>query len=448
MVHFRVVYIVAYFVVLMFLNCHAQTITDIENLYTSVMTSYKKSIRPNTNHSEPTYINISVEMFKIVEVNLPLGSISIVATVFASWEDTRISWTPSSYGNATKLTLGTSEVWYPQFLFQPAVDDLEEFGVSSAKIQYTYTGSATMQNGNMLPFACDFNEAKYPFDVQNCYFIGLQVGYSSDDIKYNMDRSTLILRNYEQNSEWDLLSTDCFSIHYPPYVTFQCSFDMARKEKYFMLIKLVPILLLSYLNILCFKLPVESGERIGYAITCLLSLAFYLTDISNTLPTGSLNMSYLSYLLCVFIIFSSLSCAISILTSKVYNKDENTPVPKWLQKLSYWLSWPPLCFKSWQRKNKRKDSKIKPITVFTKRHLESLAKEETLTDFTNKDIEAFNADSTQTLDEELELEGAVETENIQINWKEVTYVVDEFTFYVVMIISTISLLATLLVIAT
>ena len=42
-----------------------------------------------------------------------------------------------------------------------------------------------------------------------------------------------------------------------------------------------------FLNTMVFVLPTESGERVGYAITCLLSLSVYMTFASEGLPDSS-----------------------------------------------------------------------------------------------------------------------------------------------------------------
>jgi hypothetical protein len=43
-----------------------------------------------------------------------------------------------------------------------------------------------------------------------------------------------------------------------------------------------------------FKLPPESGERMGYSLTTLLAYAVYLTLMSEHLPAVSLDIAYLS----------------------------------------------------------------------------------------------------------------------------------------------------------
>ena len=64
------------------------------------------------------------------------------------------------------------------------------------------------------------------------------------------------------------------------------------------MIMMIPVCLLSFLCCAVFLLPPDSGEKIGYALTVLLSYAVYLSLISENIPEDSLNVSLLSEYTC------------------------------------------------------------------------------------------------------------------------------------------------------
>ena len=63
-------------------------------------------------------------------------------------------------------------------------------------------------------------------------------------------------------------------------------FELTIRRKPFNILQtvVIPIAILSILNICVFVLPCESGERAGYAITVFLAFAEFMTVFSSTLP--------------------------------------------------------------------------------------------------------------------------------------------------------------------
>ena len=56
---------------------------------------------------------------------------------------------------------------------------------------------------------------------------------------------------------------------------------------------LVPMVLLAFLSAMVFKLPPDSGEKMGFSLTVLLAYAVYLTIISDDMPSTSTSTSVL-----------------------------------------------------------------------------------------------------------------------------------------------------------
>jgi hypothetical protein len=81
---------------------------------------------------------------------------------------------------------------------------------------------------------------------------------------------------------------------------------------------------------LVFILPVESGERVSYAITVLLSIAVFLTLVGDNIPKSSKPMSLFSYYLMSNLILSTVIMFTTIANLKVYHQHVDKPVPKWL----------------------------------------------------------------------------------------------------------------------
>ena len=88
---------------------------------------------------------------------------------------------------------------------------------------------------------------------------------------------------------------------------------------------------MSLINLFTFLIPVESGERISYSITCLLAIAVFLTLVSDNLPKSSQPMSVMCYYLMSILIISVLICLAIILNLNVYFTEDDTHAPDWCE---------------------------------------------------------------------------------------------------------------------
>ena len=66
-----------------------------------------------------------------------------------------------------------------------------------------------------------------------------------------------------------------------------------RRDQFYNTNVMLPIILSSFLVTLVFVVPAESGEKLSYALTVLLTIAVFLTIIGETLPAISLTTSVL-----------------------------------------------------------------------------------------------------------------------------------------------------------
>ena len=71
---------------------------------------------------------------------------------------------------------------------------------------------------------------------------------------------------------------------------------MRRRDQFYNTNVMLPIILSSFLVTLVFVVPVESGEKLSYILTIVLTIAVFLTIIGDTLPAVSLTTSILGNL--------------------------------------------------------------------------------------------------------------------------------------------------------
>ena len=74
----------------------------------------------------------------------------------------------------------------------------------------------------------------------------------------------------------------------------QFSLALKRKSQYSIINVIVPIVLLSIMDLLVFWLPPESGEKVSLGITVLLSFSVFLLVVDERMPRTSDTIPLLS----------------------------------------------------------------------------------------------------------------------------------------------------------
>ena len=94
-------------------------------------------------------------------------------------------------------------------------------------------------------------------------------------------------------------------------------------------------MLMAMLNICVFLLPPDSGERVGFAVTLLLSVIVFLTIAQKLLPATTIpRLPYLCVaLVCSMVMSGSIVVSVIIGCWLHYRKDIH-PIPKWINKIS------------------------------------------------------------------------------------------------------------------
>ena len=83
-------------------------------------------------------------------------------------------------------------------------------------------------------------------------------------------------------------------------------FKLQRRANFALFTLVTPLIMLAFLNISVFLVPINSGEKGSFSITIFLSYGILFTVISDTLPQNSLQIPYfvlfISILLCLCVI--------------------------------------------------------------------------------------------------------------------------------------------------
>ena len=117
------------------------------------------------------------------------------------------------------------------------------------------------------------------------------------------------------------------------------SLTFGRQTDFILVHKTVPLLLLAvsypFVNIV----PLNSGERVSYAVTVLLAFVFWPAIVTEDLPNNSAKISILSLIVSVCIGCSTASTVVSVVLCRIADCNEDHPKPKLLVIVEKRLRW-------------------------------------------------------------------------------------------------------------
>ena len=158
------------------------------------------------------------------------------------------------------------------------------------RVMIRSNGKVTYYTAGKTETACVLDLTFYPFDVQSCYIQIDSWTYPESKVKLTNLSSEINVRFYRPNGQWELTATkviverDSFEMTFAKllFVLY-----LRRKPLFYGMVLVIPITILSFLMVLAFMLPAESGEKIGLEMTVILSMTVFQLLIAENVPDTS-----------------------------------------------------------------------------------------------------------------------------------------------------------------
>ena len=148
------------------------------------------------------------------------------------------------------------------------------------------------------------------------------------------------LGDYYPSVEWDILSVPAerhekyYSCCHEPYPDIFFNITLRRKTLFYTVNLIIPCVSISYLSVLAFYLPADSGEKIALCINILLSQTMFFLLISEIIPSTSLALPLLGKYLLFTMILVGLSVVITIIILNIhYRKPSTHKMAPWVRKV-------------------------------------------------------------------------------------------------------------------
>ena len=303
------------------------TMQDTNTTRDLILANYSTDTLPVTDQSAILYIYANFYLRSIIELDEPKGEITTTMSLLLTWTDDNLKWDGLSQGNQYIIRVDPSKIWTPSVVLGNPGSSMEAILDYNLKALVVNNGQVSFSGANVMTTICDIDITYFPFDVQKCDVI-FQTWDYGPNVKFWAVNSTMDLSTFMENGVWSLLKTEVYAYSDATgYLgNLRATIYLERRSLFYVLNFLAPILILVLLNSTVFLLPTDSGERVGFAVTILLSIAVYMTIISDKLPETSNPTSVLSYILISYLLQSASICIETVASLRCFHRDDLKPV--------------------------------------------------------------------------------------------------------------------------
>ncbi|XP_067673906.1 neuronal acetylcholine receptor subunit alpha-3-like [Haliotis asinina] len=288
----------------------AGSIEGMKRLYKHMFGNYSTKIRPLYNQSKHVDVHSRFNLVAITKIDQVRQIFHSNVWMNLTWQDEFLTWKPEDYSGIKSIHPPLTDIWRPKLIIPVSLEDRDVFKDETSSITVYSDGTVTWFPGANFATDCKLDLTLFPFDVQTCQFRFLPSSYESNELKMVSSLIYANTQSYTENGEWSLSGSRAYSIE-RTFVDSTFSFlhvdiHLERRPMFFVLNVIIPVVVLSFLNIFVFSLPCDCGEKVSYAITCLLALTVFMSIVSGLLPKSSDNIPmvtmYLTCLLCISVL--------------------------------------------------------------------------------------------------------------------------------------------------
>ncbi|KAK6166739.1 hypothetical protein SNE40_023368 [Patella caerulea] len=206
---------------------------------------------------------------------------------------------------------------------------------SALLMRVKYSGEVMWEPPAIYTTHCESVITYYPFDVQNCMVEIVSWAYTIGEVNLTHMESHINFEDYRANGEWTVVSSHLEANQlFDGHETFsQLEFVMKfrRLPTFYIFNIILPIMLLSFLSVIGFVLPADSGEKVGYNLTNLLAYTVLLTLISDHMPSTSHHVAVLGVYLTLILFVGALSVILAVVSLYLHHQPPIKPIPRWIQ---------------------------------------------------------------------------------------------------------------------
>merc|ERR1719336_3213845 len=148
------------------------------------------------------------------------------------------------------------------------------------------------------------------------------------------------LSEFYKSVEWDILGVPAarnvkfYTCCDEPYLDITFNITMRRKTLFYTVNLIIPCMGISFLTVLVFYLPSDSGEKVSLSINILLSLTVFFLLLAEIIPPTSLVVPLLGKLVLFTMILDTFSICVTIVVLNIHFRSPQThTMAPWIRRV-------------------------------------------------------------------------------------------------------------------
>ncbi|XP_076625417.1 nicotinic acetylcholine receptor alpha4 isoform X1 [Colletes latitarsis] len=319
---------------------------DAKRLYDDLLSNYNKLVRPVVNTSDVLRVCIKLKLSQLIDVNLKNQIMTTNLWVEQSWHDYKLRWEPKEYGGVHMLHVPSDHIWRPDIvLYNKTTNVLARS--ADGNFEVTLATKATIYHQGLVEWkppaiyksSCEIDVEYFPFDEQTCVlkfgswtYDGFKVDlrHMDEKSKSNVVDVGVDLSEFYMSVEWDILEVPAvrnekfYTCCDEPYLDITFNITMRRKTLFYTVNIIIPCMGISFLTVLTFYLPSDSGEKVTLSISILISLHVFFLLVVEIIPPTSLVVPLLGKYLIFAMILVSISISVTVVVLNVHFRSPQT----------------------------------------------------------------------------------------------------------------------------
>ncbi|CAO4385732.1 unnamed protein product [Caenorhabditis nigoni] len=310
---------------------------DEDRLVIDLFREYNFLIRPVRNvSSPPVVVDFGVAMILLINVDEKNQILQTNVWLTMKWNDFQLAWNPAEYGNISNLHVPSDRVWLPDIVLFNNADGNYEVSFKS-NVFVDHHGDVTWVPPAMFKSSCRIDVEWFPFDEQCCTLVFGSWTYNSEEVRlhwYN-NIQAVQLHDYSYSGIWDVIDVPGQLVHKPDLKENKMVFNVVirRKTLFYTVILIIPTVLMAFLSVMAFYLPVDSGEKVSLTISLLLALVVFLLLVSKILPPTSNIPLMGKYLLLAFVLNIVAVVGTVVIVNIYFRSALSHKMPTWVRKV-------------------------------------------------------------------------------------------------------------------
>lgn len=311
---------------------------DAKRLYDDLLSNYNKLVRPVVNVTDAVTVRLKLKLSQLIDVNLRNQIMTTNLWVEQFWYDYKMRWDPDEYGGVDMLHVPSDHIWRP---------DIVLYNNADGNFEVTLSTKATLKSDGLVEWkppaiyhsSCEMDVEYFPFDEQTCVmkfgswtYDGFQVDlrHREEEPDSNIVTIGVDLSEFYMSVEWDILAVPAIrNVKYytccdEPYLDITFNITMRRKTLFYTVNLIIPCMGISFLTVLVFYLPSDSGEKVSLSISILLSLTVFFLLLAEIIPPTSLVVPLLGKFVLFTMILDTFSICVTVVVLNVHFRSPQT----------------------------------------------------------------------------------------------------------------------------